>query len=89
MLIQVSGTKKVVFFEPNDVDKLYMKGDKSEVLDIDNPDFEKYPLFSTVKRYECQLESGDVLFIPGNIASDCPKDKLHLFQFFKHYGFIM
>ena len=65
MLIQVNGTKKVVFFEPNDVDKLYMKGDKSEILDIDNTDFSKYPLFSKVKRYECLLTAGDVLFIPG------------------------
>ena len=65
MLIQVIGTKKVIFFEPNDVDKLYMKGDKSEILDVDNPDLEKYPLFSQVKRYDCLLIPGDVLFIPG------------------------
>jgi len=65
MLIQVSGTKKVVFFEPNDFDKLYMNGDKSEILDIENPDYEKYPLFLNIKKYECFLAPGDVLFIPA------------------------
>lgn len=40
-------------------------GTKSEVLDVDNPDMEKYPLFVKAKRYECVLEAGDVLFIPG------------------------
>ena len=65
MLIHVSGTKKVVFFEPNDIDRLYMNGDKSEILDIDNPDYEKYPLFLNIKRHECLLMPGDVLFIPA------------------------
>jgi len=40
-------------------------GTKSEVLDVDNPDLEKYPLFVKAKRYQCLLEAGDVLFIPG------------------------
>lgn len=40
-------------------------GTKSEVLDVDNPDLEKYPLFVKAKRYQCFLEAGDVLFIPG------------------------
>lgn len=65
MLIQVNGNKKVVLFEPNDVDRLYMKGDKSQILDIDNVDFNKYPLFENVTHYECYLKPGDVLFIPG------------------------
>jgi tRNA wybutosine-synthesizing protein 5 len=65
ILIQVTGNKKVVLFEPEEVEYLYLKGDKSQVLDIDNPDLDKYPLFSKVKRYECLLESGDILFIPA------------------------
>ena len=40
-------------------------GDKSEVLDIDNPDPEKFPEFYKATRYEGQLEPGDILFIPG------------------------
>ncbi|WAR09939.1 TYW5-like protein [Mya arenaria] len=40
-------------------------GDKSEVLDIDNVDEEKYPLFKKAERFEVFLEPGDVLFIPA------------------------
>ncbi|XP_035754989.1 tRNA wybutosine-synthesizing protein 5 isoform X2 [Egretta garzetta] len=43
----------------------YDVGTKSEVLDVDNPDLEKYPLFVKAKRYQCFLEAGDVLFIPA------------------------
>ncbi|XP_031410017.1 tRNA wybutosine-synthesizing protein 5 isoform X3 [Meleagris gallopavo] len=64
-LIQVTGRKRVVLYSPRDVPYLYLSGTKSEVLDIDNPDFEKYPLFVKAKRYQCYLEAGDVLFIPA------------------------
>lgn len=43
-------------------------GSKSQVLNIDNPDLAKYPLFSKARRYECSLKAGDVLFIPGKIS---------------------
>lgn len=32
---------------------------------MDNPDLQKYPLFVKAKCYQCFLEAGDVLFIPG------------------------
>ncbi|XP_035161131.1 tRNA wybutosine-synthesizing protein 5 isoform X3 [Callithrix jacchus] len=64
-LIQVTGKKRVVLFSPRDAQYLYLKGTKSEVLNIDNPDLAKYPLFSKARRYECSLEAGDVLFIPA------------------------
>lgn len=41
-------------------------GDKSEVLDIDSPDLERFPNFVKARRFECILEPGDLLFIPGN-----------------------
>ncbi|KAL4695498.1 hypothetical protein H8959_000593 [Pygathrix nigripes] len=65
LLIQVTGKKRVVLFSPQDAQYLYLKGTKSEVLNIDNPDLAKYPLFSKARRYECSLEAGDVLFIPA------------------------
>uniref|UniRef100_A0A8C6TEY2 tRNA-yW synthesizing protein 5 n=1 Tax=Neogobius melanostomus TaxID=47308 RepID=A0A8C6TEY2_9GOBI len=40
-------------------------GDKSEVLDIDSPDLEKFPEFIKAKRFECLLQPGDLLFIPA------------------------
>ncbi|KAK2142481.1 hypothetical protein LSH36_950g00055 [Paralvinella palmiformis] len=65
MLIVVSGKKRVILFPPTDALYLYLNGDKSEVLDIDNPDLEKYPEFVRTTKYECILEPGDVLFIPA------------------------
>lgn len=44
---------------------LFFLGDKSEVLDIDTPDLQLYPEFVKACRYECVLEPGDLLFIPG------------------------
>ncbi|XP_017694471.1 PREDICTED: tRNA wybutosine-synthesizing protein 5 isoform X3 [Lepidothrix coronata] len=64
-LIQVTGKKRVVLYSPRDAPYLYLSGTKSEVLDVDNPDMEKYPLFVKAKRYQCLLEAGDVLFIPA------------------------
>ncbi|ELU01364.1 hypothetical protein CAPTEDRAFT_90346, partial [Capitella teleta] len=40
-------------------------GDKSQVLDIDNPDLNKFPEFAKATAYECFLEAGDILFIPA------------------------
>lgn len=65
LLIQVQGSKKVVLFDPSDVNYLYMEGDKSQVLDIDNPDLTKFPDFAKAKKYICFLEPGDILFIPA------------------------
>ncbi|XP_062045621.1 tRNA wybutosine-synthesizing protein 5 isoform X2 [Lepus europaeus] len=64
-LIQVTGKKRAVLFSPRDAQYLYLSGTKSEVLNIDNPDLAKYPLFSKARRYECSLKAGDVLFIPA------------------------
>ena len=42
-----------------------LAGDKSTILDIDHPDLETFPEFIHATPYECHLEPGDVLFIPG------------------------
>ena len=65
LLIQVTGSKRVVFFPPTDSQYLYLKGDKSAVLDIDSPDLLRFPLFSQAHRIECQLNAGDILYIPA------------------------
>ncbi|KAG9349393.1 hypothetical protein JZ751_027836 [Albula glossodonta] len=65
LLAQVTGKKRVVLYSPRDAQHLYLSGDKSEVLDIDSPDLERYPEFVKARRYECVLEPGDVLFIPA------------------------
>ncbi|CAD5122685.1 DgyrCDS11095 [Dimorphilus gyrociliatus] len=65
ILIQIRGKKSVVLYHPDDAEYLYLHKDKSKVLDINNPDKEKYPLFYKACRYECELDAGDVLFIPA------------------------
>ncbi len=65
VLIQISGLKRVILFPPSDIEFLYMKGDKSQVLDVDEPDTNAFPLFKQATRYECQLTPGDCLFIPA------------------------
>ncbi|KAK7506779.1 hypothetical protein BaRGS_00002254 [Batillaria attramentaria] len=65
MLIQVTGHKRVVLFSPQEAENLYLDGDKSSVLDIDNPDLSKYPRFAHAVRMEGRLEPGDILFIPA------------------------
>lgn len=47
-------------------------GDKSEVLDIDAPDLKRFPDFVKARRYECVLEPGDLLFIPGKTTFTYP-----------------
>ncbi|XP_060085861.1 tRNA wybutosine-synthesizing protein 5-like [Ylistrum balloti] len=65
LLIQIVGRKRVILYSPADVDKMYLNGDKSEVLDIDNPDPAKFPKFLEAHRHEGILEPGDILFIPA------------------------
>ncbi|KAG8185268.1 hypothetical protein JTE90_023881 [Oedothorax gibbosus] len=64
-LIQVKGRKKAVLFPPTEVPNLYLNGDKSEVIDIDNPDYSKFPKFKEAGRLEGLLLPGDVLYIPA------------------------
>ncbi|MEQ2181624.1 tRNA wybutosine-synthesizing protein 5 [Goodea atripinnis] len=65
LLAQVTGRKRVVLYSPQDALHLYLNGDKSEVLDIDAPDLKQFPEFVKARRYDCVLEPGDLLFIPG------------------------
>ena len=65
LLVQVTGRKRVVLYSPADASKLYLNGDKSEVLDIDNPDLTKFPKFAQATPHEGFLAPGDVLFIPS------------------------
>jgi len=65
LLIQINGRKKVILFPPSDATNLYLDGDKSMVVDVENPDLSKYPNFSNVTKYKCILTPGDILFIPA------------------------
>ena len=46
LLVQINGRKRAVLYSPEDLPYLYLDGDKSRVVDIDDPDLEKYPEFA-------------------------------------------
>ncbi|PSN35001.1 tRNA wybutosine-synthesizing protein 5 [Blattella germanica] len=65
LLIQVHGKKRMALFSPSEALNMYLEGDKSRVIDIDNPNIHDYPKFVEAQRYECIMEPGDILFIPA------------------------
>jgi len=62
---QVIGCKRAVLWPPDQANLLYLAGDKSRVLDIDNPDPDQFPLFHQAWRHEVELMPGDLLYIPA------------------------
>lgn len=74
LLIQLTGKKTVKLWPPSDDVYLYTTGPSSEVVDVDQPDLNKYPEFQHAHCTEFILEAGDVLFIPSlwfhNIKSE-------------------
>jgi histone arginine demethylase JMJD6 len=59
-LALIRGRKKCTLFPPDDSDALY-EGD----IDLDRPDPERFPLFQHATAFECDLEPGELLFIPS------------------------
>lgn len=65
LYLQVVGRKRVVLWPPSAALNLYLEGDKSQVVDIDTFDPDRFPLFPKARRLEVTLEPGDILFIPA------------------------
>lgn len=67
-IYQISGRKRFILFAPDDGDYLYPKPagafSVSQVTDLENPDLEKFPRFARATRIECEINSGDTLFMP-------------------------
>lgn len=63
------GHKRWTFFKPEDLHLLYPKYvngmDASFEIDINKPDFDKYPLLKYAQAFVCDLKAGDVLFVPS------------------------
>ena len=75
VLIQLSGTKRVVLFPPKHSGDLYLKDSSSMVSDIDDFDTNdvEYPRFRNAleNAQEVILQPGDCLFIPALWAHRC------------------
>ncbi len=60
------GRKRVVLFAPEYSDLLYrLPLNTYSLIDIDNPDYGKYPGLEFVKGYDFILEHGDSIFMPS------------------------
>jgi lysine-specific demethylase 8 len=65
---QIIGGKRFLLFAPEQHDKLYPNFFHAAMwaspVDPDAPDLAQYPRFADVRGYECELQEGEILFIP-------------------------
>ena len=66
VLTQFYGRKKVVLVGPEYSRLLYkLPFNTHSLIDLDNPDYDKYPGLRYIEAYECILEPGDSVFMPS------------------------
>ncbi|MCB0726486.1 MAG: cupin-like domain-containing protein [Ignavibacteriae bacterium] len=69
-LIQIKGKKEIILFHPDDDKYLYpnVHGPKTlrqiSLIDLDNVDHKKFPLFEKSQAYKATIGPGDILYIP-------------------------
>jgi hypothetical protein len=69
-LAQVYGIKEYTTFSADQTPFIYVSPKQynaSEIPDLENPDFEKFPLFANAVPMRFQLHPGEILFIPGGL----------------------
>ncbi|HOY05094.1 MAG TPA: cupin-like domain-containing protein [Saprospiraceae bacterium] len=65
-LNQIHGRKRVLLFPPDQGRNLYRHPfTVASYVDLNNPDYEKYPALAKAKGYEVMLEPGESLFMPS------------------------
>ena len=68
LLAQVVGHKYIRLYSNEHVDSLYPHPDRllfnTSQVDVEAPDFAKFPLFADVPYTECVLRTGEMLYIP-------------------------
>ena len=66
LLTQFYGRKKVILISPKYSDLLYrLPFNTYSLIDLDNPDYQKYPGLQYVEATEYIMEPGDALFMPS------------------------
>lgn len=63
------GEKKVILYPPDQTGLLYKVPYSivsMEIIDMDAPDFEKYPALARAKGFETRLKHGEALYIPSS-----------------------
>ncbi|XP_043917136.1 bifunctional peptidase and arginyl-hydroxylase JMJD5 [Protopterus annectens] len=68
-LAQVVGRKYIRLYSDSETEKLYPHENhllhNTSQVDVEKPDFEKFPKFKTASYQECILKPGEILFIPA------------------------
>ncbi len=65
-LTELVGSKRVVMFAPEHSKKLYQYPFSTHTsIDVNNPDWEKYPELANIKGYDCTLNAGETVFMPA------------------------
>jgi hypothetical protein len=64
---QIYGTKEFTAFAPDQAPYLYLKPGRrnQSLVDIENPDYEKFPLFAKAAPMRFLLQPGEIIFIPA------------------------
>lgn len=66
LLTQFDGQKRVLLFSPDQSARLYrLPFNTFGLVDLDHPDFEKFPALKGIKGYDITLERGDSVFMPS------------------------
>lgn len=63
------GQKRVILYPPEETGLIYKVPYSivsMEIIDMDAPDFEKYPALAKARGFETRLKHGDALFIPSS-----------------------
>jgi hypothetical protein len=64
LLCQIYGRKEFTLFSPGDTPFLYARGRHSAVPNLDEPDFERFPLLRKATPYRFVQEPGDAVYVP-------------------------
>ncbi len=65
-LTELAGNKRVVLFDPKYSKLLYRYPFGTHTsIDINNPDYEKFPGLDKVTGYDCTIKAGDTIFMPS------------------------
>ena len=65
-LNQFHGRKKVILFAPDQSRSIYKNPfSTASYIDVNNPDYQKYPALQNVKGFECTIHPGETLFMPS------------------------
>ena len=69
-ICQIYGTKEFTCYSEDQTPYLYVRPDRAnavQIPDIENPDYEKFPLFARATPMQFRLEPGEFLFVPGGL----------------------